>query len=386
MGDALQPQPPAALALPAESSSPSTTTAAAGVEPPAPPALPPPAAPPGVPIVFTGDAREFFRIWVVNTLLTLATLGVYLAWAKVRRKRYFYGHTRVLGHAFDYTARPSGLLVGNIVVLILFLGYAFFGQAYLAVQLATVGVAAIALPWLIVRALAFNARNTVHRGLRFRFRGTYGMAAVAYVLFTLLSVLSLGLMYPYQVYLRKSLFIDYSRYGDSSFHFEGEAKGFYGIYLRAWGLYFAGVFPLMIAIGIFIAWQARDLGAVTAPPEWLNYVVGAAMVLFVTLAKLYIRARLFNYVWNHTLLDQHRFRATVTCRRLVKIQLVNLLAIVGTLGLATPWAMVRKARYLLSCLEFVPAKSLDTVEAFGRSESSAVGEAAADFFGIDIGL
>jgi uncharacterized membrane protein YjgN (DUF898 family) len=121
MGDALQPQPPPAS---------STATAAAAVEPPVPPELPAAAAPSGVPIVFTGDAREYFRIWVVNTLLTLATLGVYLAWAKVRRKRYFYGHTRVLGHAFDYTARPSGLLVGNIVVLILFLGYAFFGKAY----------------------------------------------------------------------------------------------------------------------------------------------------------------------------------------------------------------------------------------------------------------
>jgi uncharacterized membrane protein YjgN (DUF898 family) len=254
------------------------------------------------------------------------------------------------------------------------------------VQLATVGVAAVARPWLIVRALAFNARNTVHRGLRFRYRGTYGMAALAYVFFTLISVVSLGLMYPYQVFLRKSLFIDYSRYGDSVFHFEGRAKHFYGIYLRAWGMYAAGAVPLFLGMGIFFASQTLGLETRPAPPEWLNYAVGAVMVLLVTLVKIYVRARLFNYLWNHTRLDQHRFRASLSFSRLLKIQLVNLLAIVGTLGLATPWAMIRKARYMLSCLEFVPVKSLDTVEAFGTSQSSAVGDAAADFFGIDIGI
>ena len=33
---------------------------------------------------FTGDGKEYFRIWVVNLLLTLATFGIYSAWAKVR--------------------------------------------------------------------------------------------------------------------------------------------------------------------------------------------------------------------------------------------------------------------------------------------------------------
>jgi len=37
------------------------------------------------PVEFTAGAGEYFRIWIVNLALTIVTLGVYSAWAKVRR-------------------------------------------------------------------------------------------------------------------------------------------------------------------------------------------------------------------------------------------------------------------------------------------------------------
>ena len=54
---------------------------------------PAPPAPPGPPLgysarlTFDGPAAEYFRIWIVNLLLTLLSLGVYSAWAKVRKAR-----------------------------------------------------------------------------------------------------------------------------------------------------------------------------------------------------------------------------------------------------------------------------------------------------------
>ena len=42
---------------------------------------------------FTGNASEYFGIWIVNLLLSIVTFGIYTAWAKVRRLRYFYGNT-----------------------------------------------------------------------------------------------------------------------------------------------------------------------------------------------------------------------------------------------------------------------------------------------------
>ena len=65
---------------------------------------------------FSGRAGEYFRIWIVNTFLTILTCGIYGAWAKVRTRRYFYAHTSIDGHAFDYLANPVAILKGNIIV------------------------------------------------------------------------------------------------------------------------------------------------------------------------------------------------------------------------------------------------------------------------------
>ena len=52
-------------------------------------------------LTFTGSGGEYFKIWIVNLLLTIVTLGIYSAWAKVRRNEYFYRHTRLAGAGFD---------------------------------------------------------------------------------------------------------------------------------------------------------------------------------------------------------------------------------------------------------------------------------------------
>lgn len=54
------------------------------------------------PFEFTGNGAEYFRIWIVNLVLTILTLGIYSAWAKVRHNRYFYGNTRMGVAAFEY--------------------------------------------------------------------------------------------------------------------------------------------------------------------------------------------------------------------------------------------------------------------------------------------
>lgn len=54
------------------------------------------------PIEFTATGSEYFRIWIVNLLLILVTLGIYLPWAKVRKLKYFYSNTWVDGDALDF--------------------------------------------------------------------------------------------------------------------------------------------------------------------------------------------------------------------------------------------------------------------------------------------
>jgi len=51
---------------------------------------------------FHGSAREYFRIWIVNLCLTLLTLGIFSACAKVCKKRYSYANTTIGGTPFQY--------------------------------------------------------------------------------------------------------------------------------------------------------------------------------------------------------------------------------------------------------------------------------------------
>src|SRR5258708_7086090 len=85
---------------------------------------------------FSGNAREYFRIWIVNLLFTLLTLGIYSAWAKVRKKRYFYGNTTLQGDSFDYFGSPRAILRARILALAVFVIYAFPGQLLFALSIA----------------------------------------------------------------------------------------------------------------------------------------------------------------------------------------------------------------------------------------------------------
>src|ERR1041384_3817097 len=66
---------------------------------------------------FTGNASEYFGIWIVNVLLTIVTLGIYSAWAKVRRNRYFYGNTVIADRAFEYHATGKQIFIGRLIVV-----------------------------------------------------------------------------------------------------------------------------------------------------------------------------------------------------------------------------------------------------------------------------
>jgi uncharacterized membrane protein YjgN (DUF898 family) len=109
---------------------------------------------------FKGTADEYFRIWIVNTLLSVVTLGVYSAWAKVQRLQYFYGNTFLDGVPFAYHAAPLAILKGRVltygvlaIVAVLSYRWPELGKG-LTFGLAWAG------PWLIVKALRFRNANT----------------------------------------------------------------------------------------------------------------------------------------------------------------------------------------------------------------------------------
>ncbi|MES2699984.1 MAG: DUF898 family protein, partial [Pseudomonadota bacterium] len=71
-------------------------------------------------IRFTGSGSEYFRIWIVNLLLIVVTLGIYLPWAKVRRLKYFHGNTLVGDEPLGFHGNPRKMLRGYLLVGLMF--------------------------------------------------------------------------------------------------------------------------------------------------------------------------------------------------------------------------------------------------------------------------
>ncbi|MEO0369036.1 MAG: DUF898 family protein [Pseudomonadota bacterium] len=143
---------------------------------------------------FTGSGGEYFGIWIVNILLTIVTLGIYSAWAKVRNNQYFYGNTLLAESSFEYTAQPLQILKGRIIAVILFLLYNVLASAVPTLGLVLFLLLMLALPWIVMNSLAFNARYSEYRGITFLFdRNTFDAYKALLIYPVLLMIIPIAL-------------------------------------------------------------------------------------------------------------------------------------------------------------------------------------------------
>ena len=353
-------------------------------------ATPFPAGQPAVPqetpvdFVFKGTAGEYFKIWIVNLLLMIVTLGIYAAWAKVRNRRYFYANTQLLGHTFDYTGNPVRILIGNLIVLGMAVVYFTSGAISVFLVLGVILLFMFLVPWLIVKSLSFNARNSAYRGLRFGFDGTYGGAAKVFLLWPIAAVFTLYLLIPWVQREQKNFVVGQHRYGSTRFDFSGPAGDLYKIF----GLTLLFCIPLLIAYGgLFATMFSMPKGQPPPPVVTIWGLLLFPALICALIGSYYYRARLFNYVWGNTTLGRHRFEARMSFGGLLGLQLVNALVVAFTLGLLYPWAKVRTVEFTLKSLRLVTVGGIDDLTGAGPvADESAVGESAADFFDFDIGL
>ncbi|HEY5347200.1 MAG TPA: YjgN family protein, partial [Rhizomicrobium sp.] len=198
---------------------------------------------------FEGRAGEYFRIWIVNLALTILTLGIFSAWAKIRTKRYLYGNTYIGEHAFDYHASPWRILLGRVIALVLLLGYSITAAIAPKFVIAWIVVFLIAMPWLVKSSLRFNARNTSYRNIRFNFHGTYGGALKAFILWQILAFITLFTTLPLAHRARDYYNINNHSFGGKAFETVIPGGRIYLIYLLGVVIYIGG----FLAIGLAIA-------------------------------------------------------------------------------------------------------------------------------------
>ena len=321
-----------------------------------------------LPFEFHGTGGEYFKIWIVNTILSIITLGIYSAWAKVRRKQYFYGSTRLQKSSFEYLADPVNILKGRAIVFIFFLFYSVIAEFFPLIG-GLLGLSfVLILPWLVVRSLAFNARNSAYRNIHFGFDGSVMEAFKAFVLWPFLAVFTLGILFPYVLFRQKKFIVENSSYGRTNFTFNAGPKDYYNLMLK-------GLVPIVIGLAL--------VGVTFFLHPFVSGLIG--MVLYFYLFA-YFSVKYTNLIFNSIELSAHHFKADLDTWEYLVLIFTNTLGMVFTLGIFYPWAHVRTLSYKLDHLKLTVQGDLDNFIAQKQKKVSALGDEASDFFDFDIGL
>lgn len=367
-----------------------------------PPTLPstPPDEPYQYNFYFYGTGSEYFRIWIVNLLLTIITLGIYSPWAKVRRLRYFYGNTELNDEPFDFTANPKRILIGRLIAIGVYLVISVLGE-FSPVIAAVGGLLIMALfPWLVRSTLRFRARNSQYKNVRFAFVGSLLAAYVLFglVIFANLLITGVGyvavnaqmvgtgvgifligfaLLAPFAWRLFKSYQFDNTQFGEMAFEWHASMLDVYKAVLIPIGI------AILISIGGVIM---TGLGAVIGSDFGVVAVLAViGMYLMMLLIVPFTQACLHKVVWDNLTIGESEFVLNeFSIFRFAFIQFTNFLLIGLTLGLFTPWAAVRLHRYKTETLSLVSYENFDEIITPQMVEESALGEEIADVFDIDV--
>jgi uncharacterized membrane protein YjgN (DUF898 family) len=370
-------------------------------------------------IRFTGSGSEYFRIWSVNLLLILVTLGLYLPFAKARRIRYFYANTLVDGQALSFHGDPWKMFRGFLLLIVLMGTYSVAGHFSSTAAFVAFLILCAVWPALWRASLQFRLGNTSWRGLRMRFDGSlkdaYLASAPSYlpaialvggglligrdtaaaaaagftpaVLLYSVGALCMTLFAPWSLALFKRY--QHNGYGIAGQHSRvklSTAK----VYLLALKTMGVALLPMVVA-GVLVAVAfglSRGLGEHRAlAGVAVGVGIGLGYLLMFAVVMPYGAARMQNLAWNGTRSQALGFKSTLKFRSLFGLTLKNWLLTALTLSLYRPFAAVATAQLRLEAVSIgCDEDPADWVAAARAGHADATGDIAGDFFGIDMGL
>ena len=223
------------------------------------PAAPRPAGDAPVEVGFSGRGGPLFGLLFKGFFLQIITLGIYRFWLTTDIRRFYWSNTAVGTEAFTYTGTGMELLKGFLFALAILVPLQAFGF-FLALGLpsaesvVTIAVTFILLflgQYAVYASRRYRLARTSFRGLRLRMTGSaWTYAAKAFGLW-LLTIVTLGIAYPYATTVVERIKMRETFYGDAPGDFVGRPGE---LMRRLWLLWLIAIIvPIGLAVTVYVS-------------------------------------------------------------------------------------------------------------------------------------
>lgn len=298
---------------------------------------------------FKGEGRTLFGLTIVNTILTLITLGLYYPWAKVKYLQYYYQNFYMSGDHFSFHGTGQEIFKGFIKAILFIVAIVALYFVFILIKLPMIGVLLYVIGFLLIIPIAmhgtmrYRLAKTSWRSIHFGYRGNLTKLMKLYFKGLGLSIVTLGIYaYWFEMKFRSYLF-DHIRFGNVKLGFKGNGLDFFLLNLK-------GSILTTLTLGIYSFWYFAEL---------------------------------FRFYYENTTAEHdgktYTLSSDATAGEIFKLYAVNFLLIVFTLGLGYAWAQVRTMKFLAANITIPEDLNTDNVIQTEADFDDATGDSMFDF-------
>jgi uncharacterized membrane protein YjgN (DUF898 family) len=233
-----------------------------------------------------------------------------------------------------------GLLIWAVISRDPILMYVGFGVFYLAIL--------VLIPLAVHSSMKYRMSRTSWRAIHFGYRGDMVTLLKKFGLGFLFTVLTAGIYGAWFAINIRKYVIENIRFGNIKFYYTGNGSEYFILLLK-------GYILTVLTLGVYMFWFARDI---------FNY--------YIDNIKLEQDGRIVN------------LESTATGGGYFSLIMGNLLIVILSLGLATPWAMVRSLNFVYTNVLIEGDLDLNAIAQTEEAYNDATGEDVADM--LDIGM
>eukprot|EP01041_Mallomonas_annulata_P014029 gene14029-29865_t len=287
---------------------------------------------------FYGEGAKYFVIRLINAILQVITFNFYYPWAKAAKLDYLYEQTEFAGSRFKFHGTGKEMFIGYlkmlVIILVIYSSF-WFAKANEQIVLGTLllyGGLIIVYPLAIHGTAKYRLSRSSWRGIFFGYRGELGELFAKFFIGILVSVFTLGIYWSWvEVDLRRYVTKNI-RFGNVEFDFVGKA-----------------------IIGSIALMRQREI---------------------------------FQFYADNTFLWQneqwHGVKLNMSFIDLLQLSITNMLMILFTLGIATPFVEIRTLHFIMPRLEIDGSFDPDSLSQTESNYRDAFGEDIGDWLDVDL--